>query len=412
MCGRHAQYESTVTGDGVCSLECKVAQVLKPSVQGESSGGGGGVELRPPLPVKRPGANIPVSAGCEFAFFHRGSVTAVAISSQSSRAYSVGDGAVKAWDVTRERQHQHKSAQSRPVGTAQVEGGGSLTCCVVSDDDMVVAGGTCGMLKVFDLTADAAPHQGGVDCVTDLSSPSLWPAWAPDKSDQRRGGAIGGSPLPVVPTKLDVGYSALAMLDSSSPLCFAGCAHGEIFALDLALKEHVRVFAGGHVAAVTAVRVASKGHTMVSGGLDRRVVVWDLFNLTSRRIDFPAAVTALDVCPMYKLAMIGLGDGTIWSLDLADMSYSLFSAAHDSVCSITFAPTGDWFASTGRDKAGENLVCLWELSSVVPVLRITEAEAASGPHPAVVSSAISADGSMLITGSETGFARVYRVKMA
>jgi WD40 repeat protein len=190
-------------------------------------------------------------------------------------------------------------------------------------------------------------------------------------------------------------------------LYFASGSDGEIHAWDINLKEHVSVLAG-HKNPVTAIAV--EGHTMVSGSSEGTVIVWNLLDLKSRKIRFPAPITAVAISPVHKYAVIGLSNGQIWNLKLKEMDISMFNNVHDSVASLSFAPTGEWFVSTGADKQGEESVAnVWELGSAKPTFKLTEKEPA-GTTQGMTCSAISADGDLLVTGSRGGVTRVYRFK--
>ena len=301
----------------------------------------------------------------------------------------MGGGNVKSWNIA-----SFNEPHPQPFNNVVVVGCKALKFCVALDEERVVTGGDSSALHIC--TSGAAP----VDSFSpDANCRSNFPSWQPSAVTPSR-------------AKRNARHASAAQYyaaanKAGSPLYFVASSDGEIHAWDLATKEHVSVFPG-HVHAVNAIAIGADGCTMVSGSTDGCVLVWNLLDVTSQSINFPAPVTAIAVSPTHKLAMIGLKNGTIWSLELKTMTSTVFSNVHDEIGSLTFAPSGDWFASTGSNKKVEHsLVNVWELSTTKPVMQIQETEVSA---QGITSSAVSSDGSLLITGSKSGLARVYRLK--
>ena len=374
MCGRYAEYDSSETGDGICSMECKKDQL----------------EGHAPLVGGRPrDAVIPTTAKCELSLFHRGIIEGLAVSPGCKTAFTVGGGVVKAWNIA-----AFGEAHPQPYSSVAVGSCKALKFCVALDEQRVVTGGDSSSLHVCDAGKAAVDSFG-----PDANCRSNFPAWQP--------GAVTPSRAKRYARQATAAQYYAAAHKLGSPLHFVASSDGEIHAWDLATKEQISVFAG-HARAVNAIAIAADGCTMVSGSTDGCVLVWNLLDVTSQSISFPAPVTAIAVSPAHKLAMIGLKNGTIWSLELQTFTSTLFCSAHDEVGSLTFAPSGDWFVSTGSDKKMEySLVNVWEISSTKPVMQIKETEVAA---QGITSSAISSDGRLLVTGSRSGMAKVYRLK--
>jgi len=101
-------------------------------------------------------------------------VNAVAVSSASKLIYSVGDGAVKSWDLSQ------RSGGSDATGSVTVAGNKKqLQFCIALDEERVLAGGGGGSTALH--ICDTAPRAATqVETLSpDRKCLSAWPAWEP-----------------------------------------------------------------------------------------------------------------------------------------------------------------------------------------------------------------------------------------
>ena len=157
-----------------------------------------------------------------------------------------------------------------------------------------------------------------------------WPTWAPHGAKAQPSGAKL--------TKKMFKYTSVA-LKPRSPLCFAGCSTGAVHAWDTDTRELIRVF-GGHTDTVTCISLAGDGVTMVTGSADATVRVWDLLRCSSNSVSFPQGVHAVAACPTSPFAVVGLSDGSVWTLDLVSRATKNLGQHHDRVRGVEFAPSG------------------------------------------------------------------------
>lgn len=140
MCGRFAEYESSDTGDGVCSMECKLEQLEKIKAQNRAvipkvqiaKQNGAVPKLPPPLPRHRPkgprrAEKIPYDYGMAAQLQHDGGLQTVTFvaGGRQRLVYSGGIGALKVWDVTVPQR------DPQPIATVALHSNLSLRCCVV-----------------------------------------------------------------------------------------------------------------------------------------------------------------------------------------------------------------------------------------------------------------------------------------
>ena len=134
MCGRFAPYESSETGDGVCSMECKLNQIDRKQ-KGDIA-----VSQVPSAPLaEHPlDAKIPKAYSCEGALCNRGSVTAVTMStSQNSRKRVLAAGmALAIWDIT------DAPYPSQPAHTVSPLAGVYIRAFKTFDEHRIIVSGT------------------------------------------------------------------------------------------------------------------------------------------------------------------------------------------------------------------------------------------------------------------------------
>eukprot|EP00041_Stephanoeca_diplocostata_P034297 m.1157525 g.1157525 ORF g.1157525 m.1157525 type:complete len:1577 (-) comp24497_c0_seq1:211-4941(-) len=443
MCGRFAEYESSETGDGVCSIQCKNAQI--------NSIKAGNVHAHvpppPPLPML---AVVPSDYGMVSTLDHGSAVYSIAMAATVSPriVYSTGVGNVKHWDVTTPQRN------TQPAGSVQpLHVGTNIRC------SHAVPGTTGNLLVAGDASTIAVLNGSITAVVYELAhkrftrGPSsqeslLWPAWvrrkprtSPSHAKAKKSSPLGGTASPakkvlspsskkLSPTAKVVGnasaspsppvtpssphrsvhYTTLAV-SPVQPLCFAGTTDGTVHIWDIHTRELIRVLYG-HVGTITGLSLACNARTLVSSAADGTVRVWDLVTCTSKECTFGNGVVAMSLraSPVDTVAMVGCDDGSLWSLDLVSMAKDPIGWHHDCVRSITFARSGEWFVTTGRDPQGKlSLAIVWHRSQRRPLFFLRDFEKTATAE-GMLCSAISDDGSVLVTGSSSGVARVYQMR--
>ena len=118
----------------------------------------------------------------------------------------------------------------------------------------------------------------------------------------------------------------------------------------------------GHSSWVMAVAISPNHQTVFSGGLDNRIIAWDLATgaLKQTLIGHTKAVNCLTCSPDGQLLLSGSDDDTIklWQADTGKLVRSLAEHSRD-VNALAVSPNGQYFVSGSEDRT----VCLWRLST-------------------------------------------------
>ncbi len=154
-----------------------------------------------------------------------------------------------------------------------------------------------------------------------------------------------------------------------------------------------------HDGAVTSVAFSPDGKSVLTGGLNRIVRIWDV--VTGRPIGqpliHPEVVKAMAFSPDAKIIVTGCVDGTARSWDAATGQPIVHPIAHKvEVRSVAFSPDGKTILTAGSTTAR-----LWDAASGQPV---GEPLRHSG---LVQSAAFSPDGKSIITGSMHKTAQIW-----
>ena len=165
--------------------------------------------------------------------------------------------------------------------------------------------------------------------------------------------------------------------------------------------EHAKL--EGHTGAVTCVAVAVDSRTVVSGGADATVRIWDLDHC--RQIaclrEHVATITCLAIDPQGKYAISGSEDGTVRVWDIEEEQMLLCCNHGGAVTGVAIQPDKGLAISAGKD----GIVRLWNLASVIgnrpfwSFLQRKELRQFVAEHGAVTSLTVSLDGRHLITGN-------------
>jgi WD40 repeat protein len=144
---------------------------------------------------------------------------------------------------------------------------------------------------------------------------------------------------------------------------------------------------------------------LVSGGADKRIVVWDLQKGAARHTleGHSGSVTAVAVSPNGQ--QILAGTGTIWSRPGELRLWDLNSGKHirtmeghgDSIFSVDWSGDGKFAISGSADKTA----ILWELSTG------KRAHTLEGHTDSVLAACMAGDGRFALTGSKDGTLRLW-----
>lgn len=175
----------------------------------------------------------------------------------------------------------------------------------------------------------------------------------------------------------------------------------------------------GHERNVWEVRFSPDGRRLASGSFDSTLRIWDSASGAALHIltDHGQAVVGLDYSPDGRLIATGSDDSTIKFRRAEDGAPLRTVDSGNHVYKVAFSPDGRWLAASGRARAGLGAIWhgltgagsgatparLWRVSdgALVDLL----------PHPEdVMYTALSPDGSRLVTSSEDGVARLWRLR--
>lgn len=113
---------------------------------------------------------------------------------------------------------------------------------------------------------------------------------------------------------------------------------------------------------VKSIRISPDGETLISGGDDQTVKLWDLATgkLQQTLSGHDRPVESVEISPDGKTLISGSWDGTIkrWDLVTGELQQTLF--AHDDfITSVAISPDGETLASGSRD----GTIKLWDLAT-------------------------------------------------
>ncbi|KAJ4454559.1 putative Transcription factor unc-37 [Paratrimastix pyriformis] len=205
-----------------------------------------------------------------------------------------------------------------------------------------------------------------------------------------------------IQTPYDSHY-ALAMSNlagpSSQPLCYACTSNGIVGAWDLNTGVCVRTFTG-HEGAVSCADLSTDGRTLITGGLDNTVKVWDLVaDRLMTTLNFSAQVFSLAACPGTSWVAVGLYNNTIEVLDLSQASLKYQLSLHSGpVLSLNFSHGGRWLLSTGKDRVAVG----WRAPFGQPLFQTREGGS-------LICSDIAPSDLLWATGSGEQYATIYSV---
>lgn len=174
----------------------------------------------------------------------------------------------------------------------------------------------------------------------------------------------------------------------------------------------------GHGRNIWNIRFSPDGSQLASGSFDQSARIWDLRTGKSLRTlkGHEQAVVGLGYSEDGKVLATGGDDSTIRLWRIADGAPIRRVDAGNHIYSVDFSPDGRWLATGGRARSGFGTFWhqltggggnaepgkLWRTGDMALVAAL--------PHPEdVVSVAFSPDGRWLVTSSEDGKARLWRL---
>jgi len=170
----------------------------------------------------------------------------------------------------------------------------------------------------------------------------------------------------------------------------------------------------GHTEWVSCVRFSpnTQNPTIVSGGWDKLVKVWNLGNckLKTNLAGHSGYVNTVTVSPDGSLCASGGRDGTVrlWDLNEGKHLYSLDGG--DTINALVFSPTRYWLCA-----ATQSGIRIWDLETKTLVAELTknhpdfQAKTDVSADPTPISLAWSADGTTLFAGYTDNLIRVWEV---
>ncbi|KAJ3117516.1 Transducin-like enhancer protein 4 [Phlyctochytrium bullatum] len=272
------------------------------------------------LPPPSSRALIPQGAKLLTSMPHREVVCAFAMTNPFRYVFTGGKGVVKIWDVNNVRE----TKQAPLVGTMD---------CLVNGKQLIVAGEVNYMV------------------ICDLASPN-----------------------PRVVGRIDTpGVMTYALATSNdSKYCFTCCSDGAVKMWDIHNKRMVRDI-GSHESTVTCCTLTPDGQRLITGSLDKTVKIWDITGGKEvTQIDCPTSVYSLGFSPIQPPRItVGLEKSIeIRSVTQPAEKREILGVHQECVLSVKYAPNGNWFATTGKDK---KWVC-WKSSDYSTVFEMPESQ--------------------------------------
>ncbi len=228
---------------------------------------------------------------------------------------------------------------------------------------------------------------------------------APDGLRLASGGADGTARIWMLRDAVEIALlghrtAVRALLFASDGRWLITSCDTEVKIWDALRQRQIASFVG-HVKTIDALALSPDGHTLASGGADDTIHLWDLISKTERSmLRLPGhAPTSLVYLPNNDLVSAGR-DGRLcrWSETEPDPTYIV--AAHaEAVRALALSPDGAWLASSDWD----GVIKLWTTLSFTNVATV---EAHDGAAQAL---AFAPDGSHLASGGADALVKIWRI---
>lgn len=282
----------------------------------------------------------------------------MAMSTPFSYVFTGGKGGVKIWDVANVRETKNAPY----VGMLGCLDHYIRACKITPDGKKLIVGGEVNYMTVCDI---GSPN------------PSV----------------IGRVETPGVLT-----YALATSLDSR--LCFSCCSDGTVNMWDIHQRKLIRTL-GNHDESVTCCCVTPDGSRLITGSLDKTVKVWDIISGKElSTYDFSSQIFSLGYSPIQPPTIaVGLETSIVETRSLINSpgTSRILSGGHsDCVLSLKYAPSGNWFVTTGKDKKWVG----WKSSTGEKLFETTESAS-------ILCCEVSSCGEYVATGSGDSTASLY-----
>ena len=313
---------------------------------------------------------------------HSGEVVFVGFSADGKRLYSVGDTAVRGWDVATGRDVQQFRGQQQAICSA------SLT----ADARVLATGSRDGTIRLWDLPTSQQLRQFVIPASTSplvaLSGDGSVVA-AKARYGNEKGIRLWEAATGKELRKFWVGNAgdALAFFPDGKTLAeLNGCIHLFDPSDGRHLRELTETSNGG--SGPTALRISPDGRVLATGYLEskssdastglRTVSLWEVATgkMIAQFRGHERPVRTFDFSPDGKVLASGSWDGTIRLWEVATgRELKRFSGHRGGVASLAFSPDARLLASGGSDTS----VLLWDVANLtrerrLPPLRLTQTD--------------------------------------
>lgn len=211
-----------------------------------------------------------------------------------------------------------------------------------------------------------------------------------------------GQGSPVLKTKMETSceFHYGFVISQDDKYCFSCFSNGLVGMWELSTGKLVKTFKG-HQDSVSCIDMASNGTTLMTGGLDKTLRVWDWTTDTLlHTTEFPCQIFTLGALPgSNTIVAVGLENSLVEVVDIERPKKIYDLQVHENcVLSLAFAPSGDWFISGGKDK----YLNVWTAPYGPSILRTKE-------QNSILSCQVSPKCDLLCTGSWEKKCTVYDV---
>lgn len=326
---------------------------------------------------------------------HTGKVFAASFTPDGKLMSADSNGAVKVWDLVAKREASSLSAR---VGADFTEE--TIASAIFSADGKFLAAGNA------DRTASLYSAETGEKLETfenrtggylaiAFSADRRWLAAAGSENSIKLWDLQTGQSLP--PLTGHTGFVTSLVFDRDNRLISAS-VDGTIRIWDALSQKQIALLKGDK-GNVSSVAVGKSGAFLASGGLDKRVGIWDPKTRQPMFLSgHTGEVTTVAVSPDEKLIASGSTDKTIRFWDAASGApLRAIENIPDEVDSVAFSPDGKFLASGGADKT----VRIWDSATGAPV------GALSGHTAKIRAVAFTPDGKQIVSGGEDKTLRVW-----
>lgn len=206
-----------------------------------------------------------------------------------------------------------------------------------------------------------------------------------------------GDPVGRIETK--GGWITALAMSPAGTWVVAGDDGGRLWLLSRAQRK-VAAQAFAHPGGVRAVRFSRDGAEVYTAGADGAVRAWFADELRPLGVRFARDVALTSLDAFGRRLVIGDDDG---GLSVYDGEFVTNESAHDrAVTAVAFSPSGELFASAGRDRS----LVLWDPESMLHLARLPRGV------EEITSLVFSADGRWLLAGNDDGEIERYDVEKA